>query len=164
MSPTAPARHRAIRSRGVILGCLLGATVATGCARVSNSALNPLKWFGRGAEVRVAADAITRTDTRPLVPEIVALQVDPTPGGAVVSAVGLPPLQGHWDAALIREPDAAPGVIAYSFRAVPPPLVTRVSTPRSRKLTAGAHLTRQDLAGIREIRVSAATNARAVRR
>jgi hypothetical protein len=147
----------------LIVSAMLAAIVATGCARVSNSALNPFNWFGRSAEV-----AVTQTgaivDGRPLVAQVVALTVDPTNSGAVISAAGLPPVQGYWDAELVPDPTAAAGVLAFTFRTLPPPVASRVSTPASRQVTAGYVLSNADLAGIREIRVNGATNARAVRR
>ncbi len=152
-----------MRLRRLTLPILLTLPLAAGCDRLANSPLNPANLFGRGGEVAVTSLA-PGSDRRPLVPRIVSLAADPTPYGAVVRAVGLPPEQGFWDAALIEAPSPAPGVLAYTFRAVPPPGATRSSTERSRELTAGVDLSMNDLAGVREIRVTAGANAMAVRR
>lgn len=56
------------------------------------------------------------------------------------------------------------GVLEYRFVAFPPATPARVSTPQSREIVVGRVLSRQDLAGVTEIRVTAAQNARAVRR
>ena len=146
---------------------LAGIAAVAGCARVGRSRLNPLNWFG-GAEsvdtVQAAPDAAGVADPRPLVPQVTALRVDRTPGGAIVRATGLPPRQGWWSGALLPVPDDDPAVLSYQFRAVPPAEATRVSTPRSREVVVADFVTDQTLAGVRQIRVAGAANALAVRR
>ena len=105
-------------------------------------------------------------DERPLVASVEALVIERLPGGIIVRATGLPPMQGWYDAHLVREVNAAAGsgVLVYSFRARPPETPTRVSTQQSRELTAGTYLSDIELAGISSIRVLAASNARTVGR
>lgn len=104
------------------------------------------------------------SEIRPLMPQIAAFAVEPTPGGAIIRATGLPPQQGHWDGALVPVAQPDPSVLAYEFRASPPPAPTRVSTERSRYVDVAVFVDNNALAGIREIRVAAAENARAARR
>ncbi len=140
----------------------------SGCG---DSSLNPFNWFGgRGKEARdvgATTDAGTPTDTdpRPLVAEVVAARLDRKPGGAIVHAVGLPPRQGHWDAELTAENfgDPVDGVLVLQFHAVPPPRPWPAGTPQSRQLTAATFLSDQDLAGVRQIVLRGATNARSLR-
>ncbi|WP_172961022.1 hypothetical protein [Oceaniglobus roseus] len=150
-----------------LIATLLILSVVAGCARVSNSRLNPFNWFGRSQAVTAVPVTPDETgDPRPLIDQITTLEVERTPGGAIVRATGLPPTQGHWDGELLLVGDEDPvdGVLQYQFRIMPPPAPTRVSTPRSREVVVGLYLTRQALENVREIRVSAARNARAVRR
>ncbi|SFP56533.1 hypothetical protein [Tranquillimonas alkanivorans] len=150
--------------RGLLTAIVIVGTAA-GCARVADSRLNPFTWFGGSSEVAVTEEAAV-TDGRPLMDRVVALTVDPTPGGAVVQATGLPPQQGYWNGELIPSPADVPGdtVAEYQFRVAPPFEPTRVSTPQSREVVVGTYLTQEQLAGIREIRVVGAGNALAVRR
>ncbi|SMX22064.1 hypothetical protein [Boseongicola aestuarii] len=105
-------------------------------------------------------------DQRPLVASVESLVIERLPGGIIVRATGLPPMQGWYDAQLVREANAAagPGVLVYSFRARPPETPTRVSTQQSRELIVGTYLSDLELAGITSIRVLAAGNARTVGR
>lgn len=104
-------------------------------------------------------------DDRPLVESVEALVVERLPGGIIVRATGLPPMQGWHNAQLVREngTSAGPGVLVYSFRAIPPIEQTRVSTQQSREIVAGAFLSDLELAGVSSIRVLAARNVRTVR-
>lgn len=148
----------------IILALLVVGTVA-GCARLSESRLNPFNWFGRAEKTTVVTTA-PNADPRPLVPQVIELRVEPVPGGAIVRATGLPSRQGYYDGALLpvgREV-AANGVLNYEFRASAPPDPTRVSTQQSREIVVGRFVSAQALEGVRQIRVSAAANALIVRR
>lgn len=67
---------------------LMVALLATaGCSAVSGSRLNPFNWFGRSEEVAVSDAAPAHlADPRPLIDQVTALTVDPTPGGAILRA------------------------------------------------------------------------------
>lgn len=129
--------------------------------------LNPFNWFGNDREERVQIDeSATQAprDNRQLVTEVIDLDVDPMPGGAIVRAVGLPPTQGYWEAdlVLVSELDRE---LVFEFRVYRPlDPNTRVGPPQSREIVAGTSLSRQDLAGIRSIVVMAQENRRIVRR
>ncbi|HBN32026.1 MAG TPA: hypothetical protein DD416_12575, partial [Rhodobacteraceae bacterium] len=66
----------------------------------SSSSLNPFNWFGRAKEQRIAVDRKVIVDPRGMVSEVISLKVDRMPGGAIISAVGLPDTQGYWEAVL----------------------------------------------------------------
>ncbi|MEL6643740.1 MAG: hypothetical protein AAFQ79_07380 [Pseudomonadota bacterium] len=145
----------------IVLAMALTAAIA-GCAQVRESRVNPFNWFGQDEEVTVVETRVI-TDPRPLVAQISSVSIDPAPGGAILRVVGLPERQGYFAGALVQE--AAPaGVLAYSLRAVPPAEATRTSTPASRELVMAVFLSDQTLAGVRQIQVSGASNARAIRR
>ncbi|SHI47759.1 hypothetical protein SAMN04488012_101484 [Palleronia salina] len=149
--------------RTVVTGVMVIGLLA-GCGRVADSRLNPFNWFSRSAPAAVTLSDAPAADPRPLIDQIATLEVTQNPGGAVVRATGVADRQGFYEGALLRVPGTEPGVLAYEFRAAPPPTATRVSTERSREVTVAEYLTNRQLGGIREIRVSGARNARAVRR
>ncbi len=130
------------------------------------SRLNPFNWFGGDREERIAARQVIEVapgDQRQLVAEVVDLAVDPTAQGAIVRAMGRPPVQGFWDAELI-EVERSEGAVVYEFRVFPPITPTREGTPPSREVIVGANLSNFDLAGIRTITVIGAQNRRTVSR
>lgn len=155
---------------------LISAVVLSGCG---NSRLNPKNWFGRSQAVPVAS----ATDVNPLIPrkkrllkrdtsyqgtlvgEIRDLTIERVPGGAIARVTGVADLQGPYEVRLMPLNDGAPvgGVLSYELRALSVPY-SPVGTERSRTLTAAVFVTDQDLAGVREIRVLGARNARSSRR
>jgi hypothetical protein len=144
------------------------AVMLSGCG-FGQSRLNPFNWFGSGPEAETLDPVVLeeRKDRRPLVAQVTALEVERTPGGAIIRATGLPPVQGWYGAELVNEDrDGQPidGVLTYSFRAIPPPEPTRVSTVQSRELTVAVFVSDITLAATREIRVTGALNSRAARR
>ncbi len=147
--------HRIVLALGLV-------AIVAGCATVRESRINPFNWFGQDEEVTPVETRVI-TDPRPLVAQIASVTIDPAPGGAILRVVGLPERQGYFAGALVRQP-AGPGVLGYSFRVVPPPEATRVSTAVSREIVVAVFLSDQTLAGVRQIQVSGATNTRAVRR
>ncbi|MFN0114392.1 MAG: hypothetical protein ACKVPY_06925 [Paracoccaceae bacterium] len=146
---------------------LIAAAVAlSSCGMIRDSKLNPRNWFkGSRAEATVSAEAVPG-DPRPLVAEVTELTVSRMPGGAIVTASGLPPTQGWWDAELVpvTGEEAEEGVMAYRFLLAEPPGPRRVSTPQSREVTAGAFLSDIKLDGIGKIVVMGAGNSRSTSR
>lgn len=145
----------------IILALMVVGTLA-GCARVAESRFNPLNWFGRSERAQVVT-ADPNADPRPLVAQIITLRVEQAPGGAIIRATGLPPIQGYYNGALLPL-GSEDGVLNYEFRASAPPTPTRVSTQQSREVVIGLFVSDQTLAGVRQITVSSASNALAVRR
>ncbi|MEH6776284.1 MAG: hypothetical protein V7668_20340 [Cereibacter changlensis] len=125
------------------------------------SRLNPMNWFGGARETAPVASVegpVTRVDTRPLVAQVISLDVKRMQGGAIVRAVGLPPTQGFWQADLVARP-LVDGVQVYEFRVSPPPVPNAVSTQRSREISVATFISSYQLEGIRQITVQSAGNA-----
>jgi len=143
------------------------AIALSGCGS-GDSSLNPFSWFSQEEPVERLDDVEIAPviEDRPLVQSVVSVATERLPGGIIVRATGLPPVQGWFDAQLVREggATAGTGVIVYSFRARAPEEQTRVSTQQSRELVAGAYLSDIELAGVSSIRVLAASNARTIGR
>lgn len=148
---------------------LLGLPLVLASCGISETRLNPFNWFGGNEEATTAepVQIVERRDPRPLVSEISQLVIEPTPGGAIVRATGIPPTQGWYQAALVNvAPDGAPvnGVLSYSLRALPPDTPTRISTRQSRELTAAIFISDTVLSQVRVIQVTGAQNSRIARR
>lgn len=143
----------------VILAMTLVMTVSA-CA----SRINPFNWFpdNRSQDIEVV-ERVETLDPRSLVREVVSLSIEQEPRGAVVTATGLPSVQGYWEADLV-EVQREDGVVVYEFRVLPPLSQTRSGTQQSREVLAGTSLTTRELAGIRTIRVVGAENSRSVSR
>jgi len=132
----------------------------------SSSSLNPFNWFGRSKEARIVLDTAVIVDPRGMVAEVISLKVDRMPGGAIISAIGVPETQGYWEATLTplnrEKPDK--GKLSYEFRLLPPPAPNPVGTARSREVIVGHFVSDQTLEGVRSIEVIALKNRRSVRR
>lgn len=155
--------------RATLLGTALLMTLSA-CAQVSESRFNPVNWFSGSRE----APQIDQTEARPLVPEggltqtvdgrvlvqsVTALNVDRTPGGAIVRAVGIAPTQGYFNAELVSL-GVANGVLTLDFRAQQPRGGQTQGSTQSREISAAFVIEPNELAGIRSVRVQGATNAR----
>lgn len=143
------------------IAALAAVAALVGCG-IGQSRLNPFKWFGSSASAPVA---IARpADARPVVEQVVSLEIAQTRSGAIISAVGLPPTQGYWEADLVPVANNDPSVLLLDFRILPPPLANRVGTQPSREVLAGLVLSTQDLAPYRTIVVRGSLNSRSVAR
>ena len=142
------------------IGAILAVTALAGCGTLSR--LNPLNLFGGEREERVAA--VRAADARPVVDQVVSLDYAATRSGGIVSAVGLPPTQGFWEADLVRVPTDDPSVLLLDFRILPPPVANRAGTQPSREVLAGIVLSTQTLAPVRTIVVQGQRNRRSIAR
>ena len=145
-----------------VLALLVATLAVTACSRIQNSRLNPLNWFGRSeaAPVQVVEEL---GDPRPMVAQVLSLDVDRVPEGAIVRAKGLPPTQGWWDAELV-ERGLEDGVLTLEFRLEQPVRRQPEGTPPSREVVVASFLSNIKLESIRRIVVQGASNARAVGR
>ena len=144
---------------------LLAAMVMMVLLGACQSRLNPFNWFGRSAPVeKVLVTDAEAADPRLLVDEVLSLDIEAFPGGAIIRAEGRNPTQGYWDAELVARPIETDGVLIYDLRMLPPVERTDVNTQRSRQVAVAVSLSDVKLDGIREIIVQGARNARAVRR
>ncbi len=154
-----------------ILLTLCVALTLTGCARIAQSKLNPLNWFGRGQVIAPAnpedrkplipAGATTQlADTRGLIDTIINLTIDRSPAGGIVRATGVAATQGYFNAQLVLV-SSDNGLLVYEFRVETPRGFEQIGTQASRQITAAVTLTMQQLAGVRQIQVRGARNAMA---
>ncbi|SIN97301.1 hypothetical protein [Vannielia litorea] len=153
-----------------LLAAMVLVTAISGCSRLAESRINPFNWFGGSrSEARTvqSVQTVTVRDSRQLVTQVTRMSVERTPGGAIVTAVGLPPSQGYWDAELVpATPDGLPrnGVMVYDFRIERPLEFQAQGTPRSREVTVAVHLSTIDLAAINTIVVRGQANQRSAGR
>jgi hypothetical protein len=158
--------------RGILLSALV-VTTTSGCARLADSAVNPLNWFGGGDRTARAAASAAPQEARPLVPSgrqlivtdqrvpvqrITALSVDRTPYGAIVSATGEADSPGYFNAALVPL-SIENGVLTLELRAEAPPDFEAQGPARSRQITVGYTLDPSEVAGLRSLRVTGAENS-----
>lgn len=141
--------------------------VLTGCGSVS---LNPMRWFSSGSEERVVIHPnggfAEDVDFRNLVEQVTFVSAEPSFGGLLIRATGLPPRQGYWDGELVSRSNFVPkdGVLELQFRIREPLDQTDVSVPRAREVEVGLYVNRFKLAGVREIRIVSQSNSRSIRR
>lgn len=160
----------AMRHKLTLILCL--GLMLAGCARLAESRLNPLNWFGRSAPVvATTADGapvplVTATaaqDTRVLIDQIVEMQIEQTSSGAILRATGLAATQGFYNAELVLAA-AEDGNVIYDFRVAAPEGFEAIGTEASRRITVALDLSVAELAGIRSVAVRGAQNARESRR
>lgn len=157
------------------LPLLLCATLAvTGCARVSDSKLNPLNWFGasRSAplnatdELRPLVPANRETkvvDSRGAIETVATLSVEKTPDGALIRATGIASTQGQFNAQLVPVSNEG-GTLTLAFRIQAAAGSTGVNDARSREVTVARFLSFDELSDVKTIVVQGATNARSTSR
>lgn len=155
--------------RATFLGTAVLLTLS-GCARIADSRINPLNWFGNSQETPVVAaterrplvDQSRRTrvvDSRELMQSVESLGIDRTPTGAIVRASGTAPTQGYFNAQLVNA-GIANGVLTLQFRAQAPAGFQAEGGEASRRINAAYVIDTAELAAIRSVRVEAANNAR----
>jgi len=154
-------------SRRIFLVGLAGAVAS--CGRLKDTKLNPRNWFGRSRanRVRLSPDQLAEVaDTRGVVDQILTLAIEPTKGGAIIRATGVPPVQGYFDGELVPVTleNADPSELVYVFRIAGPWGEKRVSTQASREVVVAVFLSNIKLEGIRRITVEAAQNSRTLSR
>lgn len=146
----------------------------TGCARVADSRLNPLNWFGAS---QPAANVDQTGNLRPLVTgtgpivvdgrgaidEITDMRVERTAQGAIVRATGVASTQGQFNAQLVPVSNSG-GVLVLAFRVEAPAGFAPGGSTFSRQITVARAFSDADLSGINTIRVQGARNARQSRR
>ncbi|MFT5629762.1 MAG: hypothetical protein ACI9HB_000924 [Gammaproteobacteria bacterium] len=152
---------------------LCAALATTGCARVAESRMNPLNWFGKSTSAPLTASG----ELRPLVPtkratrlvdgrggiqSVTGLAIEKTPNGAIVRATGVASTQGQFNAQLVPVSNEG-GVLTLVFR-IEGVANAATNAAFSRQVTVARVLTFADLTGVRTIRVQSATNQRSASR
>lgn len=154
----------------------LVALTASGCARVSESRLNPFNWGGGGEpeEIDPATGApvidrseipplipqnrIIRTvDARPLVAAVTQLEITPTVGGIVIRATGRAETAGAFAAELTLAEATTAGII-LDMRAF------QETGSGGGNVTIARFISDGDLGAVSTITVRAATNSLSRRR
>jgi hypothetical protein len=140
------------------------AVALPGCARLAESRLNPLNWFGpsvpSAAQGPLVPEGASATyDLRQPVAQVTGMAIEPTVSGAILRATGVAPGQGWFNAQLV-ETGRADGVLTYDFRVEAP----AAPGGGQQVVTVARSLDAADLAGISVIRVQGQSNAREARR
>ncbi|KAA9009932.1 hypothetical protein [Histidinibacterium aquaticum] len=142
----------------------------SGCGQTGSlgslGSLGSINPFGSlGARTQAPANAPRRplitaeqrqsvVEARPLVAQVTGVRFEPSATGAVVSAAGVAPSAGAFNAQLTRE-GYENGTLVLAFRAELPS-DARIG---QRPITAAVHLDAEDLAAIRAVRVVGQGNA-----
>ena len=160
--------------------------LVSGCSGFRDSRANPVNWFGGGrtGPAPVAqdpsaanplipaerpglfgrADDLAAIDLSTPITQITELRAERIPGGVIVRASGVDPVQGAYNVFLRRVQDSPSGVLAFSLQRELPSRPQAGGSDFSRTVTAAIRLTDQDLEGIRQIRVEGQQNALTTRR
>lgn len=154
---------------------------AAGCARLSESRLNPMGWFGGGSSqpttlMPEGGYPTARDDARLGLAHITSARWEPLYEGRILVVTAVPATQGWWDVALVTEMRMPPGriqpdqdgVLRLRLVGHPPPQGSaasrRAANPASDSVTAALTLSNEALADIREVIISGAGNAVSLRR
>lgn len=162
---------------------LVGAMTLGACS----TRLNPFNWFDRGQSEPVQPQQEVE-EKNPLIPEservrlnlfglrndddaeypggpidqVSGLVIERVPGGAVIRATGVADYQGAFGVRLqpANEDEVAEdGVLTYRLEVIRPDRARVGGPERVREVTAARHLTDNQLAGVRTIRVEGLRNA-----
>ena len=147
-----------------LIFAIVALSMLTACGGFRDSRLNPKNWFGRSQPAEQTSVAAEPADKRPLVDQVLSMQVESFPGGAIVRASGLPPTQGYWDAELVALPLDDTGKLVLEFHVFPPINGAAVVNQQSREITVAYSLSTIKLEGVSQIIVQGANNARASKR
>ena len=147
--------------RRLVLTGLVCVTV-TGCARIAESRLNPMNWFGRSQAVAAQPQEIrplvpegrrvVTVDQRVLIDTVTDVRIERMPDGAIIRATGYGATGGSYNAELVLE-SADGGNLVYAFRVMPS------NTAGGRRVTVATVLTNSELAATRSVTVRGATGA-----
>ena len=164
-----------------LVTALMVLVVVAGCARVSESRVNPFNWFGGGRTAQ--APAADTGPTNPLIPreresifrdtspqvyqgtllqEVSDLRIDPVQGGIVVRVDGVAPQLGAHDIRLVAVEGSEDGAtrLVFELRGLQDE-ETNLRGPQA--VTAAIALTNQAISGVTTIEVVSATNRRSTR-
>ncbi|WP_299642357.1 hypothetical protein [uncultured Ruegeria sp.] len=171
------------------LSVLIIATLTlTACSSWRDSRVNPSNWFGSSRSVDAdtprdpnAADALVpqqsegtglfsrpdAEDTSIPIGQIDELRIDPTPTGAIIYASGAAVRQGAYNARLVpveSDENQKNGTLEFVFRVTYPSYETPQGSERTRMVSDAINVSKQELEGIRLVRVVGQQNALESRR
>ncbi len=151
------------------IAVMICAVAMTGCSG-GLGALNPMNMFKSSEDVEMLTPLEARNrrrDPRPLMEQITTLDIEPSPGGALIRVSGIAPTTGYYGVDLLEVNEGVPvgGILTYHFVAAPPP-EGRPVTPGGQTLqvVAAKFVSEQVLAQTTEILVIAERNARTAKR
>lgn len=169
-----------------LIALVTAGSVLTACGGWRDSRVNPSNWFGPSTPAPIEATA--GEETNPLIPknsgkglfarpdpedrsilitQVTELKVEPTTTGAIITVVGVANRQGGFDTELrpiVTPENTEAGILAYGFRVVYPEDATPQGPVQTRTIREAVSVSRQDLAGIKVIRVEAKDGALETRR
>ena len=155
----------------LVIGLVLSVSACSGGSSGSASSFNPFNWFdgnSRADERRSSLEPRrgygAEQDYRQLADQVTDLVVERSPVGIIITATALMPTQGWFNAKLVRVEEENAEEAIFAFRVEAPIGAKPVGPARSREITAGAFLSNQDAAGLRNIRVVGARNSLTARR
>ena len=148
-----------------LIAAVAALTVLSGCAQISESRFNPLNWFGGSSEeATTLAGDISKyqgpPDTSVQIAELVSMKVDRMPGGAIITAEGVAPIQGFWEPKLVVADSEDPGTITLDFRIQRPFRQHPAGAVPTRTVSAGAFLSDAKLRNVNRIIVRGASTQR----
>lgn len=160
------------------LAFLLMATMAVSACQ---SRLNPFTWFGGGGERQGPTTlepegGYATSDARQSFPRLTSARWEQVSGGRMLVVTGIAPTKGWWDAAIVTEealPEGrirggADGILRLRMVGSPPApdqIEARTAAdPRVDTITAAFTLTNAQLAQLRGIVVSGASNSYSLNR
>jgi len=141
---------------------LLALVLVAGCG-VGN-------WFSRSPPETLepaGGFAPETADPRPLIADVTALRLEPTPYGVILHAEAMPPTPGWWDTDLVPAGNGeggAGGTLVYEFRGRPPLAPQPGSNAAARRVEAAAFIPNRRLDGVGRITVAGAGGSRSLRR
>lgn len=139
---------------------LVALLALTACSNWGQSKVNPTNWFS-GAQADAVVPVATRlpSDPRPLVSQLLSMQIEDHTTGVIVRATGLPPTQGYWNAELVAQPVDDKGKLVLEFHLVAAAPGSPVVNQRSREITVAYDVTAYQLRSITSIEVRSASNS-----
>jgi hypothetical protein len=154
--------------RAKLLGTAVFLTL-TGCGHIGDSRINPVNWFGSSISAQLDTNGQPPNlipnnrrplviDNRTMVQSIISLNIDRTPTGAIVAAVGITQTQGYFNAELVSN-NITNGVLNLEFRAQSPKVLEVPGTMQSRTINAAFFINQADLQTISSVRVTTVSNA-----
>ena len=169
--------------RRPLVALLVLSMTLSACGAIRESRMNPFNWFGSSREVPAGVDPASTGAANPLIPQrrtnmfrrdetiylgqkldqVTELRIERVADGAIIRVDGIAQRADAYDIRLVPVPTERPDELHFELQGEFPEL-TQSTIRLPRPVVVATHLTDQDLAGIRRIRVSAARNARESRR
>jgi len=160
-----------LRKLAIVVGL---AAALSGCARVSESRLNPLNWFNPApATTNEAAiqrkplvptqTEVTVVDARVLIESLVSASLETSGSGAILRATGVAASQGYFNAELVLV-GASNGVLTYDFSVERPAGYEAVGSANSRQITVATVIDAAVLRGVKAVDVRGANGTKRLSR